>query len=198
MRSRFMEWKGSSPPFFFFSRVWGLRDIYFQQILFFSIPTIFLYIQRFSSFFCSQIMWDTKRCTCSRPKWRKEGRSPHSYIVYDVLRAILLRKANAVTWCKSLELSNFLFWKCCYVKSRCESIAHTFHTAKVDQQPNNTPSIHPSNIWLDGWMDGCCVDRKQFIQWKKKKKVFPLPWLTRVVTYMKHFVQWKRECFIVP
>ncbi len=188
MRSRFMEWKGSSPPFFFFSRVWGLRDIYFQQILFFSIPT----------FFCSQIMWDTKRRTCSRPKWRKEGRSPHSYIVYDVLRAILLRKANAVTWCKSLELSNFLFWKCCYVKSRCESIAHTFHTAKVDQQPNNTPSIHPSNIWLDWWMDGCCVDRKQFIQWKKKKKVFPLPWLTRVVTYMKHFVQWKRECFIVP
>jgi hypothetical protein len=89
-------------------------------------------------------MWDTKRCTCSRPKWRKEGRSPHSYIVYDVLRAILLRKANAITWCKSLELSNFLFWKCCYVKSRCESIAHLSQPEWTSSRVTQHPSIHPS------------------------------------------------------
>jgi hypothetical protein len=170
MRSRFMEWRGL--PFFFFPCVWGWGTYTCSKSCSFPSPPFFLYIQRFPSLF-SQIMWDKE----THMQSNKVEEGDHIATSYDVLRAILLRKANVVTWCKSLGLLNLLFWKCCYVKSRCEWIAHLSQPEWTSSRVTHHPSIHPSNICMDGWMDGCCVDRKQFVQWKgkKKKKVFPVP-----------------------
>jgi hypothetical protein len=167
--------KGSPhpPPTFFFLCL-GVRDIYLQQILFFSTPTFsslfFPFIYRdFLPFFCSQIMWDKKMHMQSTKSEVKEGH--HIATSYDVLRAILLRKANAVTWwCNSLGLSNSSFVEVLLCKITLW-MNRTPFTARVDQQLSNTPSIHPSIHPMYGWMNGWMLCGQETIYSMEKKSV---------------------------
>ncbi len=141
MRSRFMEWKGvfSPIPLFLFFSCLGVRwgTIYFQQILFFSIPTFFFF------FLSSNHVRQKDAHAVDQSEGRKEGRHiATSCMTY--WEPFCCVRQTPVTWCKSLGLSNFLFWKCCYVKSRCESIAHLSQPQWTSSRVTQHPSIHPS------------------------------------------------------